>query len=295
MRGAKLLGAMVAITSLGAMWPRAASAEVAPRILDGRPAPSAEATVALRDASGRLVCSGVLVAPRAVLTAAHCVPLPDDPASPGPADVCFGPRIDACARTVPALRHALHPAWDPLTFRADLAVVVLAEDAPATPAELSARGVAAGDDVEIVGYGRSDPGSRASAGEKRATMVRALSVGDDGRFEHGEGTCNGDSGGPGVSPTDPRRVVAITSSGPPGCRDAGKATLVAPHAAWIAERVAEAEAEAEASADTASCAVGRGPGRHAHDAHDAPATRFQAGGLLALALAVLFRRTSRTS
>jgi secreted trypsin-like serine protease len=185
--------------------------------------------VALRDDAGRLVCSGVVVAPRAILTAAHCLPLPDDSTSPGPADVCFGPRIDACSKTIAVTGWELHPDWEPITFRADLAIVALAEDAPVPSLAIEPRFVTAGDDLEIVGYGRTDARSPASSGEKRVTITRVTAI-EQGRAVHGEAACNGDSGGPLFARG---RVAAITSSGPPGCVDLGRATILAPHAGWI--------------------------------------------------------------
>lgn len=209
--------------------------------------------MALRDANGRLICSGVLVSPRVVLTAAHCLPLPDGDDSPGPSDVCFGPRSDACSTAVRAAAFETHPAWDPLTFHADLGVVVLEEPARVTPVELpteSDGGIAVGGELEVIGYGRSDAASRASAGERRAGLTRVTELDEDGRVVHGEIACNGDSGGPLFAPST-SHVVAVTSSGPTGCRDFGRATPLAPHASWLAERIATSER----TTPTTSCAA----------------------------------------
>jgi hypothetical protein len=253
---------------------------VAPRILGGRPAPLAEATVALRDDAGRLVCSGVLVAPRAVLTAAHCLPLPGD-GSPAPRDVCFGPRVDACTSAIRVSGYALHPAWDPLFFRGDLAVVALAGDAPVAPVALADHAIAPGADVEIVGYGRREADASTSSGEKRVGLARIDAV-EDGRVVHGEASCNGDSGGPVFATSDPSRVAAITSSGPPGCRARGKATLVAPSHAWITGRIDAIEGENDAPGACAASPVAHGRGSEGG-----------AGALLAVACAIGARLTSR--
>ncbi|MBX3198072.1 MAG: trypsin-like serine protease [Labilithrix sp.] len=231
-----------------------ARAELAPRILGGAPAPDVAAAVALRDGAGRLACSGVLVGPRAVLAAAHCFP-PVDDASLLPRDACFGADVRSC-RPVGVSGYVLHPGWDALafTFDDDLAVVFLEDDAPARPASLAEASPSAGDEIDVVGYGRTDPSSTRSAGEKRSVRLPVLAI-ERGRILHGEGACRGDSGGPLFDARRPASVVAITSSGPAGCVDAGRATLVAPNRAFIDAAVAESEVSA---AGGPSCALARG-------------------------------------
>lgn len=271
-----LLAAAIAVAS-------PARAAVAPQILGGRPAPSAEGTVALRNGAGSLACSGVLVGARAVLTAAHCFPLPDADASLFPHDACFGPDVRTCT-PVRVIGHEIHPRWDVLsfTFDDDLAVVFLESDAPATPVALSERAPVPGEEIEIFGYGRTDAVAKESAGEKHGVVVSVLAIAD-GRVVHGEGACKGDSGGPLFAPTEPGAVVAITSSGPAGCRDSGRATLVGPHVDFIRSALVKSVPPATGAAACASSPRrSRSRGEHV------------AIGVIAAALAFGRRRTRKS-
>jgi len=210
----------------------------------------ASSTVALRDGAGHLMCSGVVVAPRAVLTAAHCFPPPGDidDEDLGPREVCFGPKSNDC-HPIPIARYAIHPNYSIAGLANDLAIAFLAEDAPVTPAELSPAEIHPGEILEAVGYGRTVADDPASAGNEHATPLTALRF-ERGKLVHDEGTCTGDSGGPLLVDG---AVAAITSSGEPGCVGEGTATPILPARAWLDAELAPKPA--------ASCATAPGRAR----------------------------------
>jgi secreted trypsin-like serine protease len=214
--------------------PASAAAELSPRVIGGAPVVATSATVALRTSSGRLVCSGVLHSARVVLTAAHCIV---DEQAHGIADACVGPSIASCSATARVVRVVRHPDYDGLTFEHDLALVVLEASLPAPIARVGEE-VTVDERLRTEGYGRSEADSADSAGTLRARELRVTAV-DATRIVLEEGTCRGDSGGPAYRGAD---VIALTSSGPVGCRDFGRSTRIAPYREWIESTLSESRA-----------------------------------------------------
>jgi len=187
-------------------------------------------------------CTGVVVAPRTVLTAAHCVVALRDMRIHYRGD-------DGSPVLIEVESVAVHPG-----FRADALVKHLASidlalvrtaplDARFSAAPLDETGtVAVGEPVRILGYGVAREGDGASAGvlrgaalRVRAPLSKVLLWAED-PDGGSAGGCTGDSGGPILS-QDGARVLAITtwSAGARGkrCGVVTQGPLVAPQRAWI--------------------------------------------------------------
>jgi hypothetical protein len=153
---------VVVIAIAIALLPAGASAQ-AP-ITNGADAPDDVAVVGLTYGDD-LGCSGTLVAPLVVLTAAHCV------ASLRPTGVIFVDRSGGRTEVlIGATEH--HAAFEPDTFAADIGAVVLAAPAPAgvVPVALSpGLSAAEEDELRLVGFGRSGALARDEARAARAS------------------------------------------------------------------------------------------------------------------------------
>ncbi|MBS7589309.1 trypsin-like serine protease [Ancylobacter defluvii] len=210
-------------------------------IVGGRPADEAtKAQTALIVSTRGASCTGVVISPQVLLTAAHCV----QPAA-NYAAVAFeasGPRLIEVSRV------ALHPRFDPASFETrrptpDLALVRLSAPLPASfrPARLSdepalpARRTA----FTLAGYGVVKDGDGKSAGTLR--VVSLPSIGTTGgimiRLSDGasKGGCTGDSGGPVFLDGTVAGIIgwSTAAGGARGCGGVTGATLVGPQRAWI--------------------------------------------------------------
>ena len=189
-------------------------------------------------------CTGVVLAPQVVLTAAHCVaPIKDmrihykdDTGRPEIVEVRAvavhpGFRADALSKRVVSIDLALVETQAPL-------------DARFSAAELDEAGaVAVGQSVRVVGYGLGREGEGTSGGVLRSAALQvraplsAILLWAEDPNGAGAGACSGDSGGPILS-GDGAKVLAITtwSAGPNRGIHCGAVTqgpLIAPQRAWI--------------------------------------------------------------
>jgi hypothetical protein len=231
------LGRFAAVAALFAAGLQPAAAIVGGAESSG---PLARSAVMVLNSRGG-VCSGVVIAPDVVLTAAHCV------AGSGEFRIHWRADDGEPVLISPAAR-VIHPLFvsNSVAERrrsVDLALLRTPTDLPGRfgPIALSAAAPGKGEAITLAGYGVSREGDARSTGIFRSV---GLSVVEPyGRSTillwasgpRGAGACEGDSGGPIMDASG--SIAAVTSwaagEGKRGCGTMSQGVLVGPQKGWI--------------------------------------------------------------
>jgi V8-like Glu-specific endopeptidase len=231
--------------------------DVVEKIVGGRAEAGFPAVGALLTPGGS-VCTATVIAPRWILSAAHCF---DD----GDFGYTFstGPDMDRPQRRVGLSAIWRHPQWNSRALVHDIALAQLSGDPGVAPMGL-ADDVRVGDTLLFVGYGLTD-GRGWELGQKRSVEMPVTRL-DATTFTYavrGRNTCGGDSGGPAFRWVGGQmRVAGVTSYGDQNCQQYGVDTRVDAYLGWIEQVVgplqpaAPAEPPAEPPADRPADGVG---------------------------------------
>ena len=278
-----ILSAAIAALALWAPAGAAASGGAKASIIGGSPAsidqfPSLAYIEAGNKRSG-FACTGTVVAPRIVLTAAHCVESIETGVFSQPAEykVAIGvanPKQASAENVFDVVATHVFPSFDPGVIHGDAAILVLSRPTTAPPLALAGPAdaplYAGGAAVSVAGWGLTAAQNRQAPANLRSTTMVVQSAGTCKSRTRGfykefspalqlcllsppantSGTCFGDSGGPAIGQRadgTPVELAVISVVGPLcTSKSPNVLTRVDLVSTWVAEWIAATEAGAPA-------------------------------------------------
>ena len=246
-----------AMTLWGVALPAHAGADASPKIINGELEegfPSVFSLGADIGANRLSICTANLITPRILLTAAHCsedIPLELLVAA---GRAFGGPDINDAEQILSFSGATIHEDYVPLANgprgtlgENDIAVIILAEDAPVRPTLYRALPLGeevVGTDLVSVGYGITETGRgegvKRSAALKLDELDPMFLIVENGSNPTESNICSGDSGGPQFAEQDGQWVQwAVHSWGDQNCEQLSGSTRVDVVTEWIADRIEE--------------------------------------------------------
>lgn len=208
-------------------------------IIGGVEARADAAVVGLATSIGMVFCTGTIVSPRIVVTAAHCVDRTGKPPL-----IYMGNDPGAEGMFIAVDSAVVHPDYaDRTNPSADIAIVVLERPVTITPVPLLGREPAPpriASDLRLLGFGET--GRVGVLGVKYIRSVPLTGV-DQHWLSYGVGACHGDSGGPTLA-TDAagiEHLAGVISRGDAACASTGYSTRVDLYQHWLESWIANVD------------------------------------------------------